>query len=495
MHKNGFDNAKYLAMQSEHIEKRIAQFGGKLYLEFGGKLFDDYHASRVLPGFVPDAKLQLLLKMKDEAEIVIAINSQTIEEAKTRGDLGITYDQEVLRLIDAFRAAGLYVSSVVLTQFQNQKSAKAFEKLLQKLGIKTYRHYVIDGYPYDVEKIVSEDGLGKNDYIETTRPLVVLTAPGPGSGKMATCLSQLYHDNKRGLKSGYAKFETFPIWNLPLKHPVNLAYEAATADLDDVNMIDPYHLEHYGISTVNYNRDIEIFPVLNRVFEKIFGASPYYSPTDMGVNMAGFCIENNEVCQEASRQEIIRRYLKALVKRREGQSNDSEVAKIDSLMKNNGIEEKERKVIAEARNKAEKTGGPAASIELEDGSIISGKNSPLLRCNSAMILNALKHLAGIRDSVLLIPKAILEPICKLKTESLGGHNPRLHLDEILLALSISAVTNPLAGMALEQLPKLRGCQSHSTVILSEMDNGTLRKLGVDHTSDPVYETKKLYHGK
>ncbi|MDD6916925.1 MAG: DUF1846 domain-containing protein [Candidatus Enteromonas sp.] len=495
MHKNGFDNAKYLAMQSEHIEKRIAQFGGKLYLEFGGKLFDDYHASRVLPGFVPDAKLQLLLKMKDEAEIVIAINSQTIEEAKTRGDLGITYDQEVLRLIDAFRAAGLYVSSVVLTQFQNQKSAKAFEKLLQKLGIKTYRHYVIEGYPYDVEKIVSEDGLGKNDYIETTRPLVVLTAPGPGSGKMATCLSQLYHDNKRGLKSGYAKFETFPIWNLPLKHPVNLAYEAATADLDDVNMIDPYHLEHYGISTVNYNRDIEIFPVLNRVFEKIFGASPYYSPTDMGVNMAGFCIENDEVCQEASRQEIIRRYLKALVKRREGQSNDSEVAKIDSLMKNNGIEEKERKVIAEARNKAEKTGGPAASIELEDGSIISGKNSPLLRCNSAMILNALKHLAGIRDSVLLIPKAILEPICKLKTESLGGHNPRLHLDEILLALSISAVTNPLAGMALEQLPKLRGCQSHSTVILSEMDNGTLRKLGVDHTSDPVYETKKLYHGK
>ena len=495
MHKNGFDNAKYLAMQSEHIEKRIAQFGGKLYLEFGGKLFDDYHASRVLPGFVPDAKLQLLLKMKDEAEIVIAINSQTIEEAKTRGDLGITYDQEVLRLIDAFRAAGLYVSSVVLTQFQNQKSAKAFEKLLQKLGIKTYRHYVIEGYPYDVEKIVSEDGLGKNDYIETTRPLVVLTAPGPGSGKMATCLSQLYHDNKRGLKSGYAKFETFPIWNLPLKHPVNLAYEAATADLDDVNMIDPYHLEHYGISTVNYNRDIEIFPVLNRVFEKIFGASPYYSPTDMGVNMAGFCIENDEVCQEASRQEIIRRYLKALVKRREGQSNDSEVAKIDSLMKNNGIEEKERKVIAEARNKAEKTGGPAASIELEDGSIISGKNSPLLRCNSAMILNALKHLAGIRDSVLLIPKAILEPIWNLKTEALGGHNPRLHLDEILLALSISAVTNPLAGMALEQLPKLRGCQSHSTVILSEMDNGTLRKLGVDHTSDPVYETKKLYHGK
>ena len=491
----GFDNDKYLAMQSEHIDERIAKFGGKLYLEFGGKLFDDYHASRVLPGFLPDSKLRLLLKMKDEAEIVIAINSQTIEEAKTRGDLGITYDQEVLRLIDAFAAAGLYVSSVVLTQFQNQKSAKAFEKLLQKLGVKTYRHYRIEGYPYDVDKIVSEEGLGKNDYIETTRPLIVLTAPGPGSGKMATCLSQLYHDNKRGIQSGYAKFETFPIWSLPLKHPVNLAYEAATADLDDVNMIDPYHLEAYGISTVNYNRDVEIFPVLNRVFEKISGASPYRSPTDMGVNMAGFCISNDEACQEASRQEIIRRYLNALVKRRKGQTNDNEIAKIDSLMKNNGIKEGERKVIEAARNKAEKTQGPAASIELEDGTIISGKNSPLLRCNSAMILNALKHLAGIRDSVTLLPKAILEPICKLKTESLGGHNPRLHLDEILLALSISAVTNPLAEMALEQLPKLKGCQSHCTVILSEMDNNTLRKLGIDNTCDPIYETKKLYHGR
>lgn len=491
----GFDNAKYLAMQSEHIEKRIAQFGGKLYLEFGGKLFDDYHASRVLPGFVPDAKLQLLLKMRDEAEIVIAINSQTIEEAKTRGDLGITYDQEVLRLIDAFVEAGLYVSSVVLTQFQNQKGAKVFEKLLQKLGVRTYRHYRIEGYPYDVDKIVSEEGLGKNDSIETSRPLVVLTAPGPGSGKMATCLSQLYHDFKRGVKSGYAKFETFPIWNLPLKHPVNLAYEAATADLDDVNMIDPYHLETYGVSTVNYNRDVEIFPVLNRVFTKIFGSSPYHSPTDMGVNMAGFCICNDEACRKASRQEIIRRYLKALVKRRQGQNNEGEIAKISSIMNNNGIEEKERRVIAEARMKAEKTQGPAASIELDDGTIITGKNSPLLRCNSAMILNALKHLAGIRDSVLLIPKAILEPICKLKTDSLSGHNPRLHLDEILLALSISAVTSPLAEMALEQLPKLRGCQSHSTVILSEMDNGTLRKLGIENTSDPYYETKKLYHSR
>ena len=493
MAKIGFDNAKYLALQSEHIQERIAQFGGKLYLEFGGKLFDDYHASRVLPGFEPSSKLQLLLKMKDQAEIVIAINSETIEQAKTRGDLGITYDQEVLRLIDAFQAAGLYVSSVVLTQFQNQKAAKQFEKLLQKQEIKTYRHYVIEGYPYNVEHIVSEDGLGKNDYIHTTRPLVILTAPGPGSGKMATCLSQLYHDNKNGIKSGYAKFETFPIWNLPLKHPVNLAYEAATADLDDVNMIDPYHLEAYGISTVNYNRDIEIFPVLNRVFEKIFGSSPYKSPTDMGVNMAGYCISDDEVCQQASRQEIIRRYLKALVKRRQGQSNDSEIAKIDSLMKMNGISISERKAIASARSKAEKTLGPAAAIELDDGTLITGKNSPLLRCNSAMILNALKYLAGIKDSVTILPKSILEPICRLKTESLGGHNPRLHLDEILLALSISALTNPLAEMALEQLPKLKGCQSHSTVILSEMDNGTLKKLGIDHTSDPIYETKKLFH--
>ncbi|HAS56237.1 MAG TPA: hypothetical protein DCR94_03115 [Firmicutes bacterium] len=495
MGKIGFDNDKYLSLQSKYIEERIAKFGGKLYLEFGGKLFDDYHASRVLPGFEPDSKLKLLLKMKEEAEIVIAINSRTIEEAKTRGDLGITYDQEVLRLIDAFVAAGLYVSSVVLTQFKNQKSARQFERMLQKQGIATYHHYPIEGYPYEIEKIVSEEGLGKNDYIKTSRPLVVLTAPGPGAGKMATCISQLYHDNKHGVKSGYAKFETFPIWNLPLKHPVNLAYEAATADLDDINMIDPYHLQSYGVSTVNYNRDIEIFPVLNRMFEKIFASSPYKSPTDMGVNMAGFCISDDEICQKASRQEIIRRYLKALTKRRQGQNNEEEINKIDSLMKNSGIEIEERKVIAYAKEKAEKTLEPAAAIELDDGTIITGRNSPLLRCNSALILNALKHLAGISDSVTLLPKAILEPICKLKTESLGGHNPRLHLDEILLALAISAVTNPLAEMALKQLPKLRGCQSHSTVILSEMDNGTLRKLGIDHTSDPIYETKKLFHGK
>jgi uncharacterized protein (UPF0371 family) len=491
----GFDNDKYLSLQSEHIQKRIDQFGGKLYLEFGGKLFDDYHASRVLPGFKYDSKLQLLLKMKDKAEIIIAINSDAIEEAKIREDLGITYDQDVLRLIDAFNEAGLYVGSVCLTQFKNQKSAKQFEKALQKQGIKTYHHYAIPNYPFDVDKIVSEEGLGKNDYIETTRSLVVVTAPGPGSGKMATCISQLYHDNQRGIKSGYAKFETFPIWNLPLHHPINLAYEAATADLADVNMIDPYHLEAYGTSAVNYNRDIEIFPVLNRMFDKIFGSSPYRSPTDMGVNMAGYCIIDDGVCQKAARQEIIRRYLKATVDRRNDKVDDAVVEKIGSLMKSNGIDLGERKCIAAAKEKALKTGVPSAAIELNDGTIITGKTSSLLGATSAMIINALKYLAGISDDVLLLPKALIEPVCNLKVKDLGGHNPRLHLDEILVTLSISAVTNPLAELAMAQLPKLRGAQSHSSVILAEVDCSTLKKLGIDHTSEPFYETKKLYHAK
>jgi uncharacterized protein (UPF0371 family) len=495
MNKIGFDNEKYLKMQSEHISERVHQFGGKLYLEFGGKLFDDYHASRVLPGFKPDSKLQLLLKMKDDAEIVIVINSQTIEDAKVREDLGITYDQDVLRLMDAFKEAGLYVGSVVLTQFNNQKGAKAFEKSLQKQGIKTYRHYRIEGYPYNIEKIISDDGLGKNDYIETTRPLVVITAPGPGAGKMATCISQLYHDNKRGIKSGYAKFETFPIWNLPLKHPVNLAYEAATADLNDVNMIDPYHLEAYGISTVNYNRDVEIFPVLNKMFEKIFGSSPYKSPTDMGVNMAGNCISDDEVCKEASRQEIIRRYFRSLVDRRKDKVDDNVVNKIDLIMKNNGINIDDRKCVKACKDKAAKEGSPACAIELNDGKVLTGKTSNLLGPVSAMILNALKYLAGISDNVTLLPKGIIEPVCALKTRDLGGHNPRLHLDEILVTLSISAVTNPLAELALAQLPKLRGSQSHSSVILNEVDASTLRKLGIELTSEPIYATKKLYHGK
>lgn len=495
MNKIGFDIEKYMSLQSKHIRERINQFGGKLYLEFGGKLFDDYHASRVLPGFKSDSKLQMLISLKDTAEIVIVINADTIEKAKIREDLGITYDQDVLRLIDGFREAGLYVGSVCLTRFNNQPAAKKFERVLKKQGIATYHHYAINDYPYDLDAIFSENGLGKNDYIETTRPLVVVTAPGPGSGKMATCISQLYHDNKRGIKSGYAKFETFPIWNLPLKHPVNLAYEAATADLNDVNMIDPYHLESYGITTVNYNRDIEIFPVLNRMFEKIFGTSPYRSPTDMGVNMAGYCISDDAVCAEASRQEIIRRYYRALADRRQDKATDFTVEKIDSLIKTNAISLGERKCVAVCLEKAEKTNAPACAIELNDGKIITGKTSELLRPTSAMMLNALKYLAGIQDNVDLLPKSILEPICKLKTEDLGGHNPRLHTDEILLALSISAVTNPLADLALRQLPKLRGAQAHASVILSQMDANTLKKLGIDLTSEPVYETKKLYHAK
>ena len=495
MGKIGFDNEKYLQIQSEMIQQRIAQFGGTLYLEFGGKLFDDYHASRVLPGFKPDSKLQMLLKMKEQAEVVIVINSEAIEQSKVRQDLGITYDQDVLRLIDAFREAGLFVGSVCLTRYDNQKSTKQFERLLNKQGITTYHHYKIPNYPYDVDKIVSDEGLGKNDYIKTTHPLVVVTAPGPGSGKMATCISQLYHDNKAGIKSGYAKFETFPIWNLPLKHPVNLAYEAATADLDDVNMIDPYHLEAYGETTVNYNRDIEIFPVLNRMFEKIYGSSPYKSPTDMGVNMAGKCIIDDEACQEASRQEVIRRYLKALVQRRKEGTGDEVVNKIDAIMKNNGISIDERRCVAYAREKSAKTGGPAAAMELNDGTIITGKSTPLLKPNSALILNALKYLAGISDKILLLPKGIIEPVCQLKTRDFGNSNPRLHLDEVLVTLSISALTNPLAELAIAQLPKLRGTQLHTTVILSNFEQSILRKLGIEHTSDPIYETKRLYHSK
>ena len=495
MDRIGFDNEQYLSMQSEMIQKRINEFGGKLYLEFGGKLFDDYHASRVLPGFKPDSKLQMLIKMKDDAEIVVVINSNTIEEAKVRGDYGITYDQDAFRLIDGLREAGLYVSSVVLTQFNNQKGTKQFERLLQKQGIKTYHHYVIQNYPYDVERIVSADGLGKNEYIETTKRLIVVTAPGPGSGKMATCLSQLYQDNQRGIKAGYAKFETFPIWNLPLKHPVNLAYEAATADLNDINMIDPFHLEAYGKTTVNYNRDIEIFPVLNRLFERIYGTSPYKSPTDMGVNTAGNCIIDDTACQYASRQEVIRRYLAALVDRKTEKADDHVVDKIASIMRNNGIELSERKCIAPALEKAAKTGEPACAIELNDGTIITGKTSHLLGAPSAMILNALKYLAGIQDKVLLLPKAIIEPISNLKINNFGHHNPRLHVDEILVALSISALTNPLAALAMEQLPRLRMTESHSTVMLSAYDNSTLFKLGIRHTSEAVYRKKRLYHSK
>ena len=495
MDKIGFDIDKYVQIQTERIKERIHQFGGKLYLEFGGKLFDDFHASRVLPGFKPDTKLKMLLGMKEEAEIIVVINSQAIEATKIREDIGITYDQDVLRLMDAFHEAGLYVSSVVLTQYEGGKMTKRFEKTLNKLGIKTYKHYAIPNYPYDIDTIVSKDGYGKNEYVETTRSLVVVTAPGPGSGKMATCLSQIYHDSLHGVKSGYAKFETFPIWNLPLKHPVNLAYEAATADLDDVNMIDPYHLEHYGVTTVNYNRDVEVFPVLNRLISAIFGESPYFSPTDMGVNMAGYCISDDEVCREASKQEIIRRYYKALIDVRKDKGGESAVAKIESIMNNNGISVSARRCVAPALERAKLTKAPASAIELNDGTIVTGKTSALLGATAAMVLNALKYLAGINDSTLLLPKAIIEPICDLKIRGLGHHNPRLHVDDVLTALTISAVTNPLADMALSQLPKLKGTESHSSVILSTRDLSTLNRLGIRHTCEPIYETTKLYHAK
>ena len=491
--KIGFDNQKYLSMQSEHIMDRLAQFVGKLYLEFGGKLFDDFHASRVLPGFEPDSKVRMLLQLKDQAEIVIAINAADIEKNKVRGDLGITYDLDVLRLIDAFRSIGLYVGSVVLTQYRGQSAAGVFQRRLEQLGIKVYRHYPIPGYPNDIETIVSDEGYGLNEYIETTRSLVVVTAPGPGSGKMATCLSQLYHENKRGIRAGYAKFETFPIWNLPLKHPVNVAYEAATADLNDVNMIDPFHLENYGVTTVNYNRDVEIFPVLNAMFRQIYGESPYKSPTDMGVNMAGNCITDDEVCCEASRQEIIRRYYAAMCSARQGMSDSRPAEKIKLLINQLGITVKDRPVIDAAVARAEQTGEPAAAIQLPGGEIVTGKTTKLLGASAAVLLNALKRLGGIQKDMHLISPIVIEPIQDLKVNHLGNHNPRLHMDEVLIALSISAATNPTAEVAMRQLDKLRGCEAHSTVILSGVDSSTFRKLGINVTCEPKYQTKKLYH--
>ena len=491
--KIGFDNDKYLTMQSEHIRKRIDQFDNKLYLEFGGKLFDDYHASRVLPGFAPDSKLKLLMQLSDQAEIVIVISAGDIEKNKVRGDLGITYDSDVLRLIESFREQGLFVGSVVITQYTGQSSANLFKTRLEKLGIRVYIHYVIEGYPSNIPLIVSDEGYGKNDYIETSRPLVIITAPGPGSGKMATCLSQLYHEHKRGVRAGYAKFETFPIWNIPLKHPVNLAYEAATADLNDVNMIDPFHLEAYGITTVNYNRDVVIFPVLSAIFEKIYGENPYKSPTDMGVNMAGNCICDDEACRDASNQEIIRRYYQALNGLAEGTSTEEEVFKIELLMKQAHITVNDRTVVNAALKRAEETGAPAAALELPDGSIITGKTSNLLGASAALLLNALKKLAGIEDEVHIISPSAIEPIQKLKTSYLGSKNPRLHTDEVLIALSISAATNETAQLALDQIPKLRGCQVHTSVMLSEVDVKQFKKLSIQLTSEAKYENKKLYH--
>ena len=494
MFKCGFDNDKYLKLQSEKIRERIALFGERLYLEFGGKLFDDFHASRVLPGFAPDSKIKMLIELKDVAEIIISINTADIEKNKVRGDLGITYDLDVLRLIDAFRGYGLYVGSVVMTRYKSNPTADAFKQKLEKLGIKVYKHYAIDGYPHNIPHIVSDEGYGKNEYAETTRSLVVVTAPSPGSGKMATCLSQIYHESKMGRKSGYAKFETFPIWNIPLNHPVNLAYEAATADLADVNMIDPFHLEAYGVTTVNYNRDVEVFPVLRSMLTGILGECPYKSPTDMGVNMAGFCIYDDEAVCEAAKQEIIRRHYNALCNMRKGSDNEVEIQKIEILLRKlSSNPEEDRRCVAAANAKAEETGAPAVAIELNDGRIVTGKTSSLLGASSAALLNALKVLAGIDKETDLISPEILEPIQKLKVENLGNHNPRLHTDEVLIALSISAVNNPASKRAFDAISGLKYAEVHSSVILSQVDAATFRKLGVNLSCEPKYQTKKLFH--
>ncbi len=484
MREKGFDNKKYLEMQSTKILERVSMFGDKLYLEFGGKLFDDYHASRVLPGFEPDSKIKMLSQLKDKAEILIVINAKDIEKNKFRRDLNISYDQDVLRLIDIFKREGFFMGSVVLNRYSPQPSVVAFEKRLQLLGIKVYRHYLIEGYPTEVEKIVSEEGYGKNEYVETSRPLVVVTAPGPGSGKMATCLSQLYHENKRGVKAGYAKYETFPVWNLPLHHPVNAAYEAATADLNDMNMIDPFYLDAYGKMAVNYNRDIEIFPVLSAMLSKIMGDSPYKSPTDMGVNMAGYCITDDELVREASKQEIIRRFYDAQLEVRKGMTGKETVSKIEILMQKMRISLNDRAVVKVALDKEQSSKTPSCAIQLPNGKIVTGKTGNLLGASSAALLNALKVLANIDDSIEIISSKVIEPIQKLKVNHMGSVNPRLHTDEILLSLAVSAATNPTAKLALDQLSELRGAQFHSSVILSAVDDMTLKKLGINVTCEP-----------
>ena len=487
MARIAFDNEMYIRTQSAHIRSRIEKFGGKLYLEFGGKLYDDNHASRVLPGFQPDSKLRMLLQLKDKVEMVIAINAGDIEKNKIRGDLGITYDRDVIRLIDIFRGFGLYVSSVVLTRFNDTDVTRAFSARLETMGVRVYRHYDIPGYPSNISHIVSDAGYGKNDFIETTRELVVVTAPGPGSGKLATCMSQLYHEHQRGVQAGYAKFETFPVWNLPLNHPVNLAYEAATADLSDVNMIDPFHLEAYGTTTVNYNRDVEAFPVLVAMFERILGQCPYKSPTDMGVNMVGNCIVDDEAASIASRQEILRRYYDALCDQKQGKAGINQVMKLELLMKKVGVAADDRAVVLPALEKAEATGKPAAAMELPDGRIITGKTSSLLGASAALLLNALKALANIPDEIHLISPKVIDPIQHLKVDHFGNRNPRLHTDEVLIALSISAATDTTAELAMEQLAKLRGCQVHSSVILSAVDVQTFKRLGVQLTCQPQFK--------
>ncbi len=489
----GFDNDKYIQLQAEHIRQRIDQFGGKLYLEFGGKLFDDYHASRVLPGFEPDSKIRMLQSMTDEVEIVIAINANDIEKSKVRGDLGITYDEDVLRLMDIFRSMGFMVGSVVITRYENQPDADAFRKRLTDMGITSYLHYSIPGYPYDIDGIVSEEGYGKNDYICTSRPLVVVTAPGPGSGKMATCLSQLYHEYQHGIVAGYAKFETFPIWNLALNHPVNIAYEAATADLGDDNIIDPFHLEAYGETTVNYNRDVEIFPVLRSMMEKIAGESPYKSPTDMGVNMAGYAIVDDEACREASNNEIVRRYFSAAVEQKRTGVEDCGLNKIEMLMNKAGITTNLSPARSAALLKAETTGKPAGAMQLPDGKVVTGKTGNLLGAASALLMNALKGVSGVDDDVDVISDDVLEPICHLKTEHLGNRNPRLHSNETLLALTISSSTNPLAELLIDNADKLRGCDAYFSVIISSTDEKLYKTLGINVCCEPKYEQHRYYH--
>ena len=495
MQRIGFDNGKYLKLQSDNIRKRISEFDGKLYLEFGGKLFDDYHAVRVLPGFEPDSKINMLLEMKEDVEIIVVINADDIEKNKVRGDHGITYDLDVLRLIDAFRGIGLYVCGVVITQYASQPAADAFKNHLEQLGLKVYKHYPIEGYPSNVEHIVSDDGFGKNEYVETEKPLVVVTAPGPASGKMAVCLSQLYHEYRINKPAGYAKFETFPIWNFSIKHPLNLSYEAATANLSDVNMIDPFHLETYGETAVSYNRDVEIFPVLSEMLTRLWNKCIYKSPTDMGVNMVGLCITDNDVVVEASNQEIVRRYYSALCKHRKGFDAQDEVYRIKLLMKQANLTSENRAVVAAALKKEEETDGPAAALQLCDGRIITGKTSKLLGSSSALLLNSLKALAGISDDIHLLSPNVIEPIQHLKVDHLGGNNPRLHTDEVLVALSMGSATNPTAELALSKLKDLHGCEAHSTVLLSHVDENVFRKLGVNLTCEPKYQTKKLYHGQ
>ena len=495
MHKKGFDNELYIKLQSENINKRIKQFDNKLYLEFGGKLFDDYHASRVLPGFEPDTKVKMLLNLKEKVEIIIVINSSDIEKNKIRGDLGITYDQDVLRLIDAFRSIDLFVGSVVVAQYENQLVVDTFKSKLEKLGIKVYLHYPIENYPNDIPFIVSEDGYGKNDYVETSKELIVVTAPGPGSGKMATCLSQLYHDYKRGIKAGYAKFETFPIWNIPLKHPVNVAYEAATADLADINMIDPFHLEKYDEKAINYNRDVEVFPLLKTLIKNIANKDIYYSPTDMGVNMAGFCIADDKACSDASKDEIVRRYYDALVSYRKGNIDKIVIEKLELLMNQMEIDKNFRKVAQIADDKAITNEKPVVAIQLNNDKIITGRTTSLLGASSSCLLNALKELAGIHDDVLLISPEIISPIIDLKTNIIGNNNPRLHLDETLIALSVASLKNKDAELALKELKNIAGSEAHSSVILSEVDVKVFKSLGINLTQQATYYSKKLYHKK